>query len=156
MVDWTAIRTQYEQGLSQRSLALKYDVSQSAISQKAKKENWLIKPLIVPSSQLIADNSLVELTDLSTVEKAIRLISERLNEEPDNKNIKMLMDSLSQAYKIKLLVPPEEQEQSNDSLKAFLAKCTNEELAVVVPITKAVAKREAEAGEKIKPIRKIS
>lgn len=39
-VDWTAIRTDYENGLSLRQLAAKYSVSKSVIGERKYKEQW--------------------------------------------------------------------------------------------------------------------
>src|SRR5258708_2850993 len=40
MIDWQAIRADYEQGASLRSLATKHEVSKTYIIEKRNKENW--------------------------------------------------------------------------------------------------------------------
>jgi hypothetical protein len=40
MIDWSAIRQEYEQGASLRSLATKHEVSKTYIIEKRNKENW--------------------------------------------------------------------------------------------------------------------
>ncbi len=159
-VDWTAIRTHYEQGISQRSLATKYDVSQSSISRKAEKEQWRIMPRITPSSDSITDAP-VELTDLSPVEiveKALARLATFLTDDGllTLNQHKLFADSLSQYIKLKLLMPGgDEQNASSYDMREFLAGCTDQELAIVRPVIAAVAARKQEAEEKIKPIRRI-
>src|SRR6266487_1348072 len=131
-VDWPAIRAKFEQGLSQRSLALKYCVSQSAISQKAKKEGWVITPLIIPASDLITDKSDNDL--LAIVQLLLKKTAEHAEGDLEPKDIKLLADALSQFHKIKLTLPPEEQDLSQYDLRLLLADATPEELAIVQPI----------------------
>ncbi len=50
------------------------------------------------------------------------------------KDIKLLADALSQFHKIKLTLPPEEQDLSQYDLRLLLADATSEELAIVQPI----------------------
>jgi predicted transcriptional regulator len=150
--DWTSIKAEYEQGLSQRSLALKYGISQAAISQKASKEKWLIKPLITPATVISSDN-------LSDVDQAIADLMQHLTGDPKKaklliKEHKLFADAMSQYKKLKTTSPDDEQEYGKYDLREFLASCTPEELAVVVPITKAVAARKAEADGKITPLRR--
>ncbi len=45
-IDWAAIKTEHEQGISQRSLAAKYGISQASISKRAIKEQWVVQPVI--------------------------------------------------------------------------------------------------------------
>ena len=40
MPDWEAIKRDYENGLSQRSLSAKYDVPKTTILRRAQSENW--------------------------------------------------------------------------------------------------------------------
>ena len=155
--DWASIRADYEGGASQNSLAAKHGISHQAISKRARKEGWITRLVASPVTQVA---TIEETDDLATVEKAIALISRRLDEEPENKDIKMLMDSLSQAYKIKILLPTTEQEQETGyDMRGFLHLCTDSELAIIKPILKAVsARQEAEAeaeaeARKIRPIR---
>lgn len=149
MTDWQSIRTEYEAGASLRSLAAKYTVPKSTIESRAKTGNWSRSDILRTSPLPLSDLS--ETSDMATIEKAIRLITRRLDEEPDNKDIKMLMDSLSQAYKIRMLVPAGEDFSAFD-MREFLAGCTDEELEIVRPVIAAVQARRA---EKITPIKKV-
>ena len=153
-INWSAIRTEYEAGISQRSLATKYGVQQSSISRRAANENWRIIPRITPTPESIIDASTsTDLSDMAKIKKAIALIYERLEQKPEDKNIKLLMDSLSQAQKIKMLLPMEDQGNNPDSLRQLLAKATDEELAIILPAIKAISARDAEV-EGITPLRK--
>lgn len=157
-VDWALIRAEYEAGASKQALSIKYKVSRQAIIKHAYKEHWitpLVTSPVTPPVTRVSPPELSETSDLPTVEKAILLITRRLDEEPENKDIKMLMDSLSQAYKIKALMPATEDNYAAYDMREFLASCLPEELAVVNPVIKAVAARKAEAEEKVKPIRRI-
>ncbi len=149
MTDWPSIRFEYEQGFSLRSLAAKYQVPKSTIESRAKTGNWTKSDILRTSPLPLSELS--ETSDLATIEKAIRLITRRLEEEPDNKDIKMLMDSLSQAYKIKMFLPAEDDLGAFD-MREFLAGCTDEELEIVRPIIAAV---QARRSEKITPIKKV-
>ena len=131
-VDWPSIRAEFEQGLSQRSLAPKYGISQSAISQKAKKESWIITPLIIPASDLITDKSDNDL--LAIVQLLLKKTAEHAEGNLEPKDIKLLADALSQFHKIKLTLPPEEQDLSQYDLRLLLADATPDELAVVQPV----------------------
>ena len=131
-VDWPSIRAEFEQGLSQRTLAPKYGISQSAISQKAKKESWIITPLIIPASDLITDKSDNDL--LAIVQLLLKKTAEHAEGNLEPKDIKLLADALSQFHKIKLTLPPEEQDLSQYDLRLLLADATPDELAVVQPV----------------------
>src|SRR6266566_8969108 len=68
-IDWAAIKTEHEQGISQRSLAAKYGISQASISKRAIKEQWVVQPVInaevAPAAgddpHAIADQALADL-----------------------------------------------------------------------------------------------
>ncbi len=150
MTDWPAIRTEYEQGFSLRSLAAKYQVPKSTIESRAKTGNWTKSDILRTTPLPLSELS--ETSDMATIEKAIRLITRRLEKEPDNKDIKMLMDSLSQAYKIKMFLPAGD-DLGADSLREFLAGCTDEQLEIVRPI---IADVQARRADKITPLKKIS
>ncbi len=135
-VDWLAIRSEFEQGLSQRSLALKYGIEQSTISRRATKENWRIIPRITPTSECISDASdISKLSNLEIVEKAIADLYKHLEAgHLELTQHKLFADALNQYNKIKLTLPPEEQDLSQYDLRLLLADATPEELAIVQPI----------------------
>ncbi|SRR6266567_316781 len=156
-VDWPSIRQEYEQGFSQRSLALKYSVSQAAISKKANKEKWVITPVITPSPKVVSDNQEIDTSNIpALVEAALRNLAKL---DPENfltlNEHKLFADALNQYNKIKLTLPQEDQSSSYLDLREFLASCTPEELTVVNPVIKAVAARKQEQDDKVKPIRRL-
>jgi len=95
--DWTAIQRELAQGVSQRTLAAKYGLSQPAISQYAKAHGWLITP---PGDNLV-DSALADL--------ALHLTKDRKKAKLDLKEHKLFADAFSQYMKIKVLFPQEEE-----------------------------------------------
>lgn len=163
-IDWTAIRQQYEQGMSKNTLAKEHGVSRQAIQQRAAKEHW-ITPLLASPTAFLAPMQVQttdELSELSIVEKALKDLAQHLEHAPlDLKSHKLFADALSQYIKLRLLLPQQQSEDGQESyglydLREFLASCTDEELAIVRPVIAAVQirKQEQEDG-KIKPMRKI-
>lgn len=149
MTDWHNIRTEYETGASQRSLAKKYGIAQPTISERAKKEQWQRSP-IIPLSEPITYS---ETDEFTIVQKAINHLATFLQNDQvmDLKDHKLFADALSQYMKIKLLTPAGEDFSAFD-MREFLAGCTDEELEIVRPIIAAV---QARRSEKITPIKKV-
>ncbi len=133
-VDWPSIRAEFEQGLSQRSLALKYGVSQAAISKRANKERWVITPVIMPQPEVISDNQELEPEIASLLQAALQGLAQLTPQEFTLKEQKLFADALSQYNKIKLTLPPEEQDLSQYDLRLLLADATPEELSIVQPV----------------------
>jgi hypothetical protein len=84
-VDWTAIRTDYENGLSLRQLAAKYDVSKTYIIEKRNKENWnrpdrptTDRPL---SSQRVSNPPTRDVNAVNRVALALKLRAQKLTYE---------------------------------------------------------------------------
>src|SRR6266702_81686 len=154
MPDWSAIRQEYESGISQRSLATKYNISQAAISKKASKERWVIVPVIIPQNQVISDNS-SELPELEIVQKALNHLATFLDGDGliGLNQHKLFADALCQYIKLKLIIPTE-QENSPYDLRDVLRYCTDEELAIIEPIIKAANGRKEAEASKVKPIRR--
>jgi hypothetical protein len=146
-IDWPAIRAGYERGLSKSALAREYGVSRQVIQYRAKIEQW-IEPLFASPSDHFAplQNNKPE-EEMSTVEKAIVLISERLDEKPDNKDIKMLMDSLSQAYKIKQIAPSTDKPAENGIPADLLQYLSMEQLTELSELEAHQEKLEARKNE---------
>jgi hypothetical protein len=152
MVDWTAIRSGFEQGASQRSLAREFGVTQPTISERAKKEGWqhTTNPLpIIPLSEPISDRETHDL--LSVVSTLLQKVALHAQSNLEPKDIKLLADALSQFHKIKITTPQQDQDFSAFDMREFLAECTDEELAIVKPIIAAV---QARREEKITPLRR--
>lgn len=149
-INWSKIRTEYEHGASQRSLAKKHGVAQPTISERAKKEQWQHSPIIPLSEPIIYS----ETDEFAIVQKAINHLATFLEntDQMDLKDHKLFADALSQYMKIKLLAPAGEDFSAFD-MREFLAGCTDEELEIVRPIIAAV---QARRSEKITPIKKIS
>lgn len=148
MINWTNIRAEYEQGASQRSLSTKYGVSQARISQIAKRDGWIIAPLIIPTQLITPDN---------IPDQGIADLANYLNGTPSNAKMllnehKLFADAYSQYMKAKTLAPAGEDFSAFD-MREFLAGCTDEELEIVRPIIAAV---QARRSEKITPLKKIS
>ena len=95
--DWTAIQRELAQGVSQRTLAAKYGLSQPAISQYAKAHGWLI----TPQGDNLVDSALADL--------ALHLTKDRKKAKLDLKEHKLFADAFSQYMKIKVLFPQEEE-----------------------------------------------
>jgi hypothetical protein len=101
MIDWQAIQAEYEQGISQRSLAAKYNLSQPAISQYAKSHGWLITRLITPQGDNLVDQALADL--------AHHLGGHPEKAKLELKEHKLFADAFSQYMKVKVLFPQEEE-----------------------------------------------
>jgi hypothetical protein len=157
--DWPSIRQEYEHGASKQALSIKHGITRQAIIKQARKGKW-IAPLVTSPEYKVTSHvtnalpiNMVELSDLEIVEKAIADLYRHLEAGHLELNQhKLFADALSQYRKIKLLIPPEDQEHSADSLRALLDKATNEELTTMLAIIKAIKDREAEGN--ITPIRK--
>jgi hypothetical protein len=145
VADWQAIRAEYEQGASQRSLATKYGISQAAISKRCLKEGWVIASVVMPTESVVSDN---------TVDQALADLAVHLTDHPERAKLqltqhKLFADAFSSYMKAKTLAPVEEDISTYD-MRDFLAHCTDEELAIVRPIIATVQARR----EKIIPLHK--
>jgi hypothetical protein len=146
-INWSNIRAEYEAGASQRSLATKYGVSQARISQIAKRDGWIIAPLIIPQQLISSDN---------IPDQGIADLANYLNGTPGNAKMllnehKLFADAYTQYRKAKMLEPAGDDFSAFD-MREFLAGCTDEELEIVRPIIAAVQARRA---DKITPIKKV-
>lgn len=161
MTDWPTIRAQYEQGISQRSLAVKYGISQAAISKHAKKETWVVSEVIIPQSAITDDNSepveTSEQTTVEIVEKALRSLAQHLSEDNmDLKSHKLFADALSQYVKLKLLVAPADERPTASGLPAeLLPYATLDELAALDSIVKAIEERKLQQEQEAAGIRPL-
>lgn len=161
MTDWQSIKKEYEHGASQRSLAAKYGISRQAIIKRIQKEHWITKLVTAPPDIVtspVTDED--EESDPAILALARRIIAQRLREEPENKDIKMLMDSFSQVKKIELLAPAGEEENSHHDMRRIIASATPEESITIrpaLPVLHAISQRlQAEDQGNITPIRKLS
>jgi hypothetical protein len=160
-VDWPSIRAEYESGASKQALSIKHGITRQAIIKQARKGKW-ITPLVTAPEHMVTPPvtnalpiNLEKLSDLEIVEKAIADLYRHLEAGHLELNQhKLFADALSQYRKIKLLIPPEQENYAAYDMREFLAACTPEELAVVIPITKAVATRKTEQDNKITPLRR--
>ena len=109
---WDAVRKDYESGMSQRSLSLKYGIAQPVISRRARAEGWIVT--IRPETLLTAANADLSESDTTITAKLADLALSDLVKHMDGqgnqaklslKEIKLLMDSLSQAHIILLTLP---------------------------------------------------
>lgn len=108
MADWQAIRAEFEQGISQRSLALKYGTTQASISRHATKEHWCITPRIIPVS--VIQETAEELSERDLVQKALNQLAVYLDGEGliGLNQHKLFADALSQYIKLKMLFPSDQ------------------------------------------------
>jgi hypothetical protein len=109
---WAQVRKDYEAGMSQRSLSLKYGIAQPVISRRARAEHWIVT--IRPETLLTAANADLSESDEDITAKLVNLavsdLAKHMNGQGNQaklnlKEIKLLMDSLSQAHKILLTLP---------------------------------------------------
>lgn len=138
MADWPAIKAEFQQGISQRSLALKYGISQAAISKRASREHWVITPVITPITHVITDNPDDPPNLMNIVDAALNDLSNYSNGTPDLakltlKDHKLFSDSFTQYMKAKLTIPLE-QETSAYDMRVLLSHASLEQLAVLKPI----------------------
>ena len=157
MPDWPAIRHEYEQGVSQSTLARMHGITQQAISKRVRKEGWEVLQ-VVPEvvSPTTGDDDLQptsETVDLARV--VLRGLARYAKMPLDLKEYKLLCDSLSQLHKIIVLSQPAGQ-QTNPLQGLDLSQLTDQELAQVELIMRQVEARKAEQDEKIIPMRKMS
>ena len=124
--NWQTIRDAYEhQGVSQRTLATQYHVSQSAISKHCIAEGWVLKSVVTPVSQPLIDNfpDPDEITTPAIAAKLLQHIDRIVREEPDTldpRAIKLLCDGLSQIYKIQIMAAAHEQPTTKSGIPAEL------------------------------------
>lgn len=165
-VDWPAIRAQYEQGVSQKTLGAHHNVSQQAISKRARKEGWTVEqvvPLVVSpttsynNTQPPADE---DIPTIEIVEHALRSLAQHLNnnDEMDLRGHKLFADALSQYVKLKLLVAPSDQQPTASGLPAeLLPYATLEELSSIEAIMKTIEERKLQQEQEaagVRPLRR--
>lgn len=158
MPDWPTIRADYEQGISQNSLAIKHHISQQAISKRVRKEGWITRLVVPPTTSYNIQQPADEQSELAIVEKALRHLATFLDGDglETLHSHKLFADALSQYIKLKMILPSEQgQQETPYDMREFLSSCTDEELSIVRSILAAVADRKQLEEEKIRPIRKI-
>ncbi len=159
---WAAIRRDREEhGLSLRTLALKYGISKSYIGtvlsgvssgqSGQEKQPQTLPSLRTPPTP--TENAQSQSLTAVIAHALIKKIAKQVLGDLDPKDMKLLADTLSQCNKIVVGEEIEGQEHSPYDIRAFLAKCTLEELVIIQPVMDAVAERDR---EKIIPIRRIS
>ncbi len=143
MTDWQQIRSEYEAGASQRSLAAKYGISQSAISQYAKSHGWLITQLITPHSDNLVDQALADL--------ALHLTGDPAKAKLQLNQHKLFADSFSQYMKAKLLSSQDPELPNSIDWSIF----TQDELDIIQPIWAQAEERQRGLQENITTIRRV-
>jgi hypothetical protein len=144
MAQWEKIKTDYEQGLSLRTLSLKYGLSKSGIHKHAMQEEWTRTggcPLIMDiksgqSGQEIQPVSATITLARDMIEKLATIASVPL----DLKDHKLLADALSQYNKILVSCPAGEVLSNDIDWSMF----TQAELAILQPIFAAAETRARE------------
>jgi len=170
MADWFLIRSEYEQGISQNTLAKRHGISQQAISKRARKEAWqvlaMMPEVVSPTTsynQTQPDPD-ENIPTIEIVEKALRSLAQHLNENEDGymdlRSHKLFADALSQYVKLKLLVAPADDNPTASGLPAeLLPYATLDELAALDSIVKAIEERKLQAEQEaagVRPLRKHS
>lgn len=172
-IDWPSIRAHYEQGVSQRSLARKYGISQQAISKRALKESWVVSPFPAVVIDNVPDNQPLETSAAAIAEQARYVIAKAiqkmkegttalgpLTEYEDHKALKLLMDSLSQAHKIELTSTSDKPTESGlpadllDYLSMADLDAISEHQKAVEAILDEARARKLETEQGIKTMRK--
>lgn len=158
-IDWPTIRAKYETGISQRTLAREYGISQAAISKRAAREQWLISPHI---NQVINDNVLDANDNPEPVviaDEALTDLSHHLKGRPDQAKLqltqhKLFADSFSQYIKIKQMLPSDKPTASGIAAE-LLPYLDNDQLSELASLnarqeeileTARATKLEAEQG----------
>lgn len=165
MVDWFLIRSEYEQGISQNTLAKRHGISQQAISKRARKEEWqileMMPQVVSPTTSYNQPDPDEDTPTIEIVERALRSLAQHLNEDDgkmDLKSHKLFADALSQYVKLKLLVAPADQRPTASGLPAeLLPYATLDELAALDSIVKAIEERKLQAEQEaagVRPLRR--
>lgn len=163
-IDWAAIRRDYEQGRSLRSLEKQYPVTRPAIAKHAKKEGWQAPDMPIVSIPYHEVSTLETFSEpdvdplLGLVNDAITDLARHLDNHLELKEHKLLADALSQYVKIKLSLPGKADQTSQVAafdIRDLLASATDDELELLRPVIKNVQARIDEQQEKIRPIKKI-
>ncbi len=118
--DWPAIRSEYEQGASLRSLAAKHSVSKTYIIEKRNKEQWNrptdrpltnrpTAPTSLPFHLPIPDDA-IGIARIGLKQLAMHLQADEILPIKDHKS---LSDALAQYVKV-LITAPQEHETHNE------------------------------------------
>jgi len=119
LTDWSAIRQEYEQGASLRSLAAKHDVSKTYIIEKRNKENWnrpdrptANRPLTdrphTPIQHLPIPDDAVSIARIGLHQLALHLQADDILPIASHKS---LSDALAQYVKVLVTAPRETETQ---------------------------------------------
>jgi len=156
--DWQSIQRELEQGLgTQSSLAVKYGITQQAISKRAIKEGWVVPPLGIVVSTTTNEPPPVD-NEPSLVDQALADLAIHLTGDPKEAKLqlnqhKLFADSFSQYMKAKML---SEQEQEQELPKGIdWSMFTQEELAIIQPIFAQAEERQRGQQENITAIRRV-
>jgi predicted transcriptional regulator len=158
-IEWAEIRFQYEAGISQRTLATKYGVSQATISRRAGKENWCITERITPVSLIRSDAQDKKTDVLIVADTLLDKVAEQAETVDDPRDIKNLADTLSQIHKIKLTSHSSDKPTASGIPAELLPYATLDELAQLDSIVKAIEERKLQAEQEaagVRPLRKHS
>jgi len=149
--DWQSIQRELEQGLgTQSSLAVKYGITQQAISKRAIKEGWVVSPQVVVVSPTTDEPTLV---DQALADLAIHLTGDPKEAKLQLNQHKLFADSFSQYMKAKVL---SEQEQEQELPKGIdWSMFTEDELAIIQPIFAQAEERQRGQQENITAIRRV-
>jgi hypothetical protein len=124
-IDWPTIRFQFEHGASKNTLAGVHGVSRQAIIKRARQEGWVVQQVTSPVTPVTDE---IDTSAPAIAEQARSIIATYMQQNPDYKVLKMLMDSLSQAHKIELTSPSDKPTASGTPLE-LMPFLTNEQLS---------------------------
>ncbi len=148
--NWTAIRTEYEQGDSLRVLAARHGVGVTTIHDRSKLECWV---RTLGEQKPNREHYLPPTADALSIAHAVlhNLAEAAKREDLELKDIKMLADSLSACQKVILAAPPQPTSQSSYIAPELIAVMTPQEQDMV---QKILSEAEQRLGEKVTPMRR--
>ena len=152
MIDWDAIRSDYEDGISLRTLSTKYTVPKTTIIRHQQAEGW----------ERTADRTISRTPDRPPMTKVVGLADSMIDQLAviskiplDLKEHKLFADALSQYNKILVSDPTAQQDEAHGPVPAELLPFVDEkDLAAIDAILSRAQERKMEAEQKITPIRR--
>ncbi len=110
MIDWNALRSEYEQGASLRTLAAKYGISKSLIGKKKFQEQWTV-PQVDRRVDMPRPVHRVSTDVLILADMLLYQVSQHLQESLPMKDLKSASDVLAACAKVKQTYPQEQETQ---------------------------------------------
>lgn len=151
MIDWEAIKAEYEQGDSQRVLAARHNVPRTTIASRAKVEHWKHPQSFRPPPTM--DEQPDEDDLFSLAQFALSKLAVHLKGDLELKDHKLFADALNQYSKVIAAAPPAPSSQSSYIAPELIAVMTPQEQDIVQKIL-SEAEQRLKQDEKITPLRR--